>query len=117
VAEQSRQRHKILYDFLTAIGVSEEAADADSEGMEHHCSEETLALTYPPDRAASAKADPLSSGRQRLDLGEEVAWGGLLLPGPLERSAARSYRRASFGKERRPAPCEASEPVPVAAAE
>lgn len=44
VAEQSRQRHQIVHDFLRAIGVSEAAADADSEGMEHHCSDETLAI-------------------------------------------------------------------------
>ena len=44
VAEESRRRHQIVHEFLRAIGVSEAAADADSEGMEHHCSDETLAI-------------------------------------------------------------------------
>lgn len=43
IAEASRKRHLIIVDFLRAIGVSEEAARADAEGMEHHCSAETLA--------------------------------------------------------------------------
>lgn len=44
VAQTSRERHQIVHDFLRAIGVSEATADADSEGMEHHCSDETLAI-------------------------------------------------------------------------
>ena len=43
VAEASRRRHQIVVEFLTAIGVSEEIARADAEGLEHHVSEETLA--------------------------------------------------------------------------
>lgn len=43
VAEWSRLRHQLVLDFLLAIGVSEEAAHADAEGMEHHVSAETLA--------------------------------------------------------------------------
>lgn len=43
MAERSRRRHDIVLDFLRAIGVSEETAHADAEGMEHHCSRETLA--------------------------------------------------------------------------
>ena len=44
VAEASRRRHRIVHDFLRALGVSEMAAEADAEGMEHHVSEETLAV-------------------------------------------------------------------------
>jgi DtxR family manganese transport transcriptional regulator len=43
IADQSRQRHEIVLSFLRTIGVSDETAHADAEGMEHHCSSETLA--------------------------------------------------------------------------
>lgn len=43
LAEWSRQRHEIVLAFLLAIGVSEECAHGDAEGMEHHASAETLA--------------------------------------------------------------------------
>lgn len=43
IAENSRRRHQIVVAFLQAIGVSEEAARADAEGIEHHVSAETLA--------------------------------------------------------------------------
>ncbi len=43
IAEASRRRHQIVVAFLLAIGVSEEAARADAEGIEHHVSVETLA--------------------------------------------------------------------------
>jgi DtxR family manganese transport transcriptional regulator len=43
LAEWSRRRHAIVLEFLLAIGVEEEAAQADAEGMEHHVSSETLA--------------------------------------------------------------------------
>ncbi len=42
LAETSRERHDVVYQFLLAIGVSTEVAKRDSEGMEHHVSEETL---------------------------------------------------------------------------
>jgi DtxR family transcriptional regulator, manganese transport regulator len=43
IANWSRARHDIVRRFLLAIGISSEIADADSEGIEHHVSEETLA--------------------------------------------------------------------------
>lgn len=43
LAEMSRRRHRIVLDFLKAIGVSAETAELDAEGIEHHVSEETLA--------------------------------------------------------------------------
>ncbi|MCA9442308.1 MAG: manganese-binding transcriptional regulator MntR [Candidatus Omnitrophica bacterium] len=42
LAIQTKERHLIVLNFLLAIGVSPETAEADSEGMEHHISEETL---------------------------------------------------------------------------
>ena len=43
IAEASRRRHLIIVEFLRAIGVSEDTARADAEGIEHYCSAETLA--------------------------------------------------------------------------
>lgn len=42
VAEASRARHHIVVALLCAVGVDEETAWADAEGMEHRCSPETL---------------------------------------------------------------------------
>jgi len=43
LAEKSRVRHDVVYRFLLAIGVCEATAKRDSEGVEHHVSDETLA--------------------------------------------------------------------------
>ena len=42
MADASRKRHQIVYNFLLAIGVDPETAKFDSEGLEHHVSRETL---------------------------------------------------------------------------
>jgi DtxR family transcriptional regulator, manganese transport regulator len=42
LAGWSRARHKIVLEFLHAIGVPPETAEADAEGMEHHVSDATL---------------------------------------------------------------------------
>lgn len=42
VANASQARHAIVRDFLVALGVDPNTADADAEGMEHHVSAETL---------------------------------------------------------------------------
>ena len=44
LAEASRQRHKIVRDFLVSIGVPEAIAEEDAEGIEHHVSPETLGI-------------------------------------------------------------------------
>lgn len=43
VANASRYRHEVVLAFLRAIGVAENTAQRDAEGMEHYCSTETLA--------------------------------------------------------------------------
>ena len=43
LADSARARHKIVLDFLHAIGVPSDIAEADAEGLEHHVSEKTLA--------------------------------------------------------------------------
>ncbi|MGN6545682.1 MAG: manganese-binding transcriptional regulator MntR [Aureliella sp.] len=42
LAEQSRQRHDLVYRFLIAIGVDAKTAAVDAEGIEHHVSKATL---------------------------------------------------------------------------
>ncbi len=42
MAAKSRQRHETVVAFLQAIGVPSNIAAIDAEGIEHHCSSETL---------------------------------------------------------------------------
>lgn len=42
LAQQSKRRHKIVLDFLLALGIDPSTAEIDAEGMEHHVSGETL---------------------------------------------------------------------------
>jgi DtxR family manganese transport transcriptional regulator len=43
LARTSKQRHDLVFAFLVHLGVSEEQARVDAEGIEHHVSKETLA--------------------------------------------------------------------------
>lgn len=43
LAGRCRERHRLVFTFLLALGVEHDVAAADAEGMEHHVSEETLA--------------------------------------------------------------------------
>jgi DtxR family manganese transport transcriptional regulator len=43
LAACSRERHRVVREFLVALGVDLDTADADAEGIEHHVSEVTLA--------------------------------------------------------------------------
>jgi DtxR family manganese transport transcriptional regulator len=42
LAKFAKARHQVVLGFLIALGISEETALIDSEGMEHHVSTETL---------------------------------------------------------------------------
>ena len=42
LASFCKKRHEIVYKFLLAIGVNDEVAKIDAEGLEHHVSKETL---------------------------------------------------------------------------
>lgn len=42
LADHAHNRHQMVFNFLLKLGVSPETAEADSEGIEHHVSEETL---------------------------------------------------------------------------
>jgi DtxR family manganese transport transcriptional regulator len=43
LADRVRKRHEVVLEFLLALGVDEKTAQIDSEGIEHHVSEKTLA--------------------------------------------------------------------------
>ncbi|MEO0730808.1 MAG: manganese-binding transcriptional regulator MntR [Pseudomonadota bacterium] len=42
LARASARRHELVRDFLMSLGVDEQTADADAEGIEHHVSTRTL---------------------------------------------------------------------------
>tara|TARA_Y100000590_G_scaffold419573_1_gene521419 strand:- start:2128 stop:2538 length:411 start_codon:yes stop_codon:yes gene_type:complete len=42
LARNSKKRHNTVYEFLRKIGVSKKTSIRDSEGIEHHVSQETL---------------------------------------------------------------------------
>ena len=42
LAAISKEKHEIVYQFLIKLGVSKKTAQYDSEGIEHHVSDETL---------------------------------------------------------------------------
>ena len=43
LAASRKERHEIVVAFLRSIGISEQVAETDAEGIEHHVSPETLA--------------------------------------------------------------------------
>ena len=43
LARRMRKRHEIVFRFLLSLGIDEQTARIDSEGIEHHVSERTLA--------------------------------------------------------------------------
>lgn len=44
LATRSKERHGVVVRFLLALGLSNEIAEMDAEGLEHHLSEETVKL-------------------------------------------------------------------------
>lgn len=42
LAKRMKKRHEIVYEFLLSLGVDEQTAQIDSEGIEHHVSKKTL---------------------------------------------------------------------------
>jgi DtxR family manganese transport transcriptional regulator len=42
MATRCKRRHEVVVGFLKALGVNDETAERDAEGVEHHISEETL---------------------------------------------------------------------------
>lgn len=43
LAVAAQERHKVVVEFLIRLGVDEQTANVDAEGIEHHVSEATLA--------------------------------------------------------------------------
>ena len=56
LAEQARERHRVVRDFLLALGIRPETAESEAEGIEHHISAHTLAAlkSFVDDRAGDA---------------------------------------------------------------
>lgn len=44
LAKKCKERHEIVFSFLKALGVPDAIAELDAEGVEHHVSQETLAI-------------------------------------------------------------------------
>jgi len=44
LAQKVRRRHRIVVDLLICLGVPTETAELDSEGIEHHISDDTLTV-------------------------------------------------------------------------
>jgi len=42
MAARVRMRHRVVVDLLVAVGVPQDTAEIDAEGLEHHVSEDTL---------------------------------------------------------------------------
>ena len=64
-AEQARERHRVVRDFLLVLGIQRETAESEAEGIEHHIGTHTLAaLKAFVDRRAGA-TDVLGAGRRR----------------------------------------------------
>ncbi len=62
LAQKARERHELVLEFLMALGVSREVAEVDAEGIEHHCSEETLlAMTKAAGARRTSEAARLKS--------------------------------------------------------
>ena len=53
VAEEARERHRVVRDFLLTLGIERETAESEAEGIEHHVGERTLRAlkTFARDRA------------------------------------------------------------------
>ncbi|OHV11895.1 MULTISPECIES: manganese-binding transcriptional regulator MntR [Kushneria] len=68
LAQKVASRHRVVLDTLVALGVPDAVARADSEGIEHHCSDETVAamhrfLQENPELAARARGNRETSDR------------------------------------------------------
>ena len=64
LAEQVRHRHLVVKQFLLSLGVSEQTAAHDAEGIEHHISDETLrALEHSLEAQAGQSKDPVNRTR------------------------------------------------------
>ncbi|MEM9658136.1 MAG: iron dependent repressor, metal binding and dimerization domain protein, partial [Planctomycetota bacterium] len=72
LASECRRRHETVYRFLRAIGVNEQTAAIDTEGIEHHVSRQTLeafrriADQLSPPAAEGSAEDGGKGGAKRL---------------------------------------------------
>ena len=64
MARRCRRRHRIVLEFLLSLGVDEETARIDAEGMEHHVSERTLDVFERAIGGGARTAASASSGQK-----------------------------------------------------
>lgn len=60
LAKMVAERHQVILNVLRTLGVEEETARADSEGIEHHCSDSTVEAMrrFLKEHALKAKKEP-----------------------------------------------------------
>ena len=58
LAQRCRERHRIVRDFLIALGIDPATAESDAEGIEHHVSDETLTAFIRHLRPAAGESSP-----------------------------------------------------------
>lgn len=85
LALHCKQRHDIVYRFLLKLGVPEEAAYYDSEGMEHHISAQTLSIMADflgeslPDGIAEMPEGAFVSDEEETAGSEDTPFGPLMV--------------------------------------
>ena len=64
LASRVRRRHELVVQFLLRLGVAQDIAEADAEGIEHHVSPETLAAMegFVRSRTAARKTERSENG-------------------------------------------------------
>ena len=117
IAARSRARHAAVLEFLLALGLPPEVAEADAEGMEHHVGAETLAAfarhvaRHPEGRhnvfRATVRREDLVARRLR-DTADDLCDGSLtplitqlVSAGKLSREELRELRRVVDRASRR----------------
>ena len=107
LAHAGRQRHQTVERFLLALGVDADTARRDAEGIEHHVSEQTLALfeafvRRPRAAEQTADAGPRTAGGWKCGVGREVGVRALSLEGirPRRPIVSRGGMRRACGRRR-----------------
>ncbi len=84
LAQRCRERHRIVRDFLIALGIDPATAESDAEGIEHHVSDETLTAFIRHLRPAKALRPGRAPDQIRGGMGGESS--------PLTSASTRSRR-------------------------
>ena len=95
LAFASKKRHQIVLGFLLSLGIPQEVAERDAEGLEHHVSEATLRAleAFTKRKFPRSQQGQLSLFRGLREPGacNRNGWNGLLIQKSLDR-----HQRAAF---------------------